>query len=787
MPSRSKILDLQFPLAGLDRRNSYRRQAPYATPDCLNVRPYDTDLDRRRGGSRPGMNKAYDEQISGASNPVRMLNQVTIVENDGFREWSDFFDGNSLSDAWNIATWYGNRLPSVLSGDFASVDTTYDQVGAIRDAHDPTIDTTSAYQIAAYLVPYQGSYAGKYVLFAKMDDTTPDATTDGIIAEIVMEDDTEAWTGTLYVYDSDGTDTTYTFTAGTGTGAAKPGWFKMLIDGTSVKIYWRGTEVESQTVPAAVGQRWGFGMECTQDGGVCQMDAVELRYFVDEIEDKARTLAVAVANGELWRENAYGQMEELTTDLSLGDRELQSVELGQKLYIADYGDIAAEGTDGVIDADGKLTAASVADWTALGLNTNDFLVEVSNGTGNVTDQVCEISAIIAGSITLDPDPGDGNCTYEIQRGPKVFDPAADTLALLTADSGKGDVPLGADVITVFKDCLVLCRERVWYMSRQGDVNDWDTSETDSQAAVAATNSEAGQVGGRILSAHSFHDAYLIFGCTASTWLMRGHPAFGGQLGAVSLVAGTIGKHAAEVTPDGQYVFLSHDGLYRQPLSTQMMSEPLSKKKIPQDLQNLQSDDRVTSLLYDPDRDGMHVLVSSESGADVYHYWLDMEYLGLFPETFPANYQPYCSCFFKGQNPAHNKVLVGCKDGYIRTFEDAAETDEGTEIDSYVFIGPFRVGNSLYHEGILKSLDAALSEDSGSVDWSVQVGNTNENAARNSATTSGTWATTGGMQYTSYPRARGGSAVVKLANSTTRKWALEGITAVVERIGKQRII
>ena len=46
---------LRFPLGGLDRRYAFQDQAPYTTPDCMNVWPLDVTSGRERGGVRPGL------------------------------------------------------------------------------------------------------------------------------------------------------------------------------------------------------------------------------------------------------------------------------------------------------------------------------------------------------------------------------------------------------------------------------------------------------------------------------------------------------------------------------------------------------------------------------------------------------------------------------------------------------------------------------------------------------------------------------------------------------------
>lgn len=65
MPARN--LNLEFPAAGIDKRLAAQKQKPFTTPYCVNVRPFDPLEQRRRGGSRPDLVKAFPEQLgSGA-------------------------------------------------------------------------------------------------------------------------------------------------------------------------------------------------------------------------------------------------------------------------------------------------------------------------------------------------------------------------------------------------------------------------------------------------------------------------------------------------------------------------------------------------------------------------------------------------------------------------------------------------------------------------------------------------------------------------------------------------
>ena len=94
---KKKLLRLQFPHAGLDRGKAYHGQAPYTTPDCLNVQSEAMVEGRYRGGSRPGLSKSFDDQLGDAgTREIRMLAPLTVVKNDGFTSWMDGFEGISM-------------------------------------------------------------------------------------------------------------------------------------------------------------------------------------------------------------------------------------------------------------------------------------------------------------------------------------------------------------------------------------------------------------------------------------------------------------------------------------------------------------------------------------------------------------------------------------------------------------------------------------------------------------------------------------------------------------------
>ena len=93
---KSSIVDLRFPVGGLNRQSGFDQQPPYTTPFCQNVRPFDSvNLSipianmhgmRQRGGARPGLAKAYTLSGGGALGsglPLQMLGVASAIAADG--------------------------------------------------------------------------------------------------------------------------------------------------------------------------------------------------------------------------------------------------------------------------------------------------------------------------------------------------------------------------------------------------------------------------------------------------------------------------------------------------------------------------------------------------------------------------------------------------------------------------------------------------------------------------------------------------------------------------------
>lgn len=603
---KSYVADITFPMAGLDRAGPYRQQKPYTTADAANVLPQDTEEARDRGGSRPCLVKRYPTEI-GSGEPVRFIQQLYQARSSGFTAWSDDFDQSSIGSVWSTASWIG-VIPPVMASLSPSIY--HAEVGAVRDTLD--IDTDETYSVSMYCVPYSSKWDGYYRIHLRMDDTTPDASDDGVTAELYMYNTSGAYSGTLTCTDS-GVDTDTSFTAG-NVGSVTSGWLEVVVSGNSIKVYWQGTLVASTTAHAAVGKRVGFSLKCVRTGGACCIDIFRVKHYT--ASTNPTDILIASSNGEIWRNNAADSL--LTKVVASGvssDKLLQTAVRGSKCFIADLSSDLAYGTDGQIAADGvTLTSATVSDWTALGISTGTHVAVISDALGSVTAGTYKLDSVSTGSIKLAASTGgSGTCTFQITRPPSYYDPSDDSLNMWIANAGKGQVPCGCHLICTYRDRLVLAGPNYeWYMSRQGDPFDWDYSADagDAGRAVAGIAADAGQLIADPLKAIApFRDDFLVLGCRNSLWVLRGDATFGGQIDSLSREIGMVAPQGWTWGPSGELYFLSMDGIYLLEPNAQGVPQRVSGNRIPRELINVNPSLYYPLMRYDAYSRGIHIFVT----------------------------------------------------------------------------------------------------------------------------------------------------------------------------------
>ncbi len=823
-----RAMSIKFPLQGLDDRWGIEQQPPYTTPECQNVFPIGPLEKRARGGSRPCLRRSYDKPIgdSETPGPIRLLNQVTIASRDGFTYWSDLFTGSRLDPVWSIPV-FQERLPRI----FPEMPSTFvyeEEAGAVRDALP--INTDYGYSVGLYLYPYKEEWAGEYSLYVRYPDASPGIQRQsGIRITLSMTGKTGEYTCTMQIYADDGQAVGYRYTR-TGTAEVKPGWFRVYVDpmhdNKVISVYWAGRELFSHdfTTDLFLLVKWdirhgehrvGFGLKATVPGGVCVVSEFQVRYTTTNVRGGYRQVLVASADHQVWTDdNVHGTMQKIIdgTGVNLADdRPLKSVQRGQKLYIADWEEDRISGS-GTLTAKGTiLSDAAITADIAGTIDKNNDVVVISNGTGTLDNGTYKISSVTTGSVTLDGTGAgaNGSCDYRIARAPKIFDPVAGTLKIWTAE--KGQVPTGCKLIERYRDRLVLAGDdadpHLYYASRQGDPLDWDFGQTDSQRAFGGESSPAGVVGQPITGLQAHSDDQLVIGMVGGTSVMRGDPAASGVIDQLDTVVGPICGNAICKGPGGTLLMLTWNGLHIMAAGDATPPSSLSENRIPNELKGITEDMRDPFVIYDPRLNAIHCYLTPKNADRPNHWWYEMALGGWWPIRLHPDHEPTAVHLYEGDIRG-TRLLLGCRDGYIREFHELANTDDGKPVLSIIALGPFKTDD--YSRQILLDMTATMAERSGRVRWEVSVGDSPEEALEADAQWQGQWYA--GANTTDSPGAGGAACAIRILGGCNLlveqdgscivtqdgdyialedwegygPWAMENILLVIERRGRRQI-
>ena len=272
------------------------------------------------------------------------------------------------------------------------------------------------------------------------------------------------------------------------------------------------------------------------------------------------------------------------------------------------------------------------------------------------------------------------------------------------DTAYGEMPEKAYLGCLYRGRPVLGGDPAhpyqWSMARQNNPWDWLYTKHDAQSAVAGGNADAGELGDILRALVSYKDDYLIFGCASSIWYLSGDATYGGVLNELSLTTGIFGAQSWCWDDAGNFYFWGKGGIYK----TNIPAVPVCISAI--DLPKLVGSEAVNpgthriTMEFDRDRHGISITIVTLSDGTHSVYWYSLITEGFFPESYPTECGPYSTMYYDANTPGNSGLLVGCKDGYIRQFDDSAPDDIGgidnaIAIDSYASLGPVALAKSGY--------------------------------------------------------------------------------------------
>lgn len=338
----------------------------------------------------------------------------------------------------------------------------------------------------------------------------------------------------------------------------------------------------------------------------------------------------------------------------------------------------------------------------------------------------------------------------------------------------------------------------WFMSRQGDPLDWDTSQTDIGAAVSSQSSRAGIVGDVITALMPYHDYYMLFGCASSIYISRGNPMSGGPIANLSMTTGIFDPNAYCWDDKGNLYFLGSNGLYVLPpdmITDNVSPTNLLENRVPSLIKDSQINRRTdrASMRYDKQRQGILCTIVQKDGGWSVSFWYDLRTGGVFPEKYTDNAIPSSMMFYEHRRGDYRKLLFGGQDGYIREFNEDTKSDiddDDTEvaINSYVTIGPININKETRGKSQIKETALKTGTDSDDVDYEIHAADEAQSLMENiesgaAPSASGTL-TGGGFDKSIRDKVSGGAIGLKIGNNAADKtWSMEQLKLVVEPKGK----
>lgn len=329
----------------------------------------------------------------------------------------------------------------------------------------------------------------------------------------------------------------------------------------------------------------------------------------------------------------------------------------------------------------------------------------------------------------------------------------------------------------------------WFMSAVGDPTDWNyagqilspgslTSTTPTQA-VAGENAPQGMIGDVVTGVFPYTDDLMYFFGDHSIWMMQGDPMLGGNLSLVSNAIGGVWGIPATMDPVGGIYFFSN----RTGIFTMIPGSPPQRisQAIDSFLLGVDTGSNSIRLVWNDRYQGLQVFITplAAPGSTTHLFW-EQRTNGWTRDVFAnTNMNPLTCCVFDGNDPGDRVVLIGSWDGYVRSIDPTATTDDGTAIDSEVWLGP--LNTEMLDDMMLLAIQGVLGTSSGDVNYEVYVGQTAEEAFSSTPVLTGTFAA--GRNLTQLVRRSAHAIYVRL--TSTNAWAMEEVRLQVATLGKIR--
>ena len=388
----------------------------------------------------------------------------------------------------------------------------------------------------------------------------------------------------------------------------------------------------------------------------------------------------------------------------------------------DFKSSTASGSAALIH-DNVLSVTSPTDWGPT------FYDITSRNTGD------SLTISLLNGDPIESKAGTTSAVWSLPRSAKILDLEDGTLARWEAKDGKNVVPHGSKMIITWQDRMVLANDQinphVWYMSRNGDPNDFLYGSEDLGSPIAGTNFQAGLIGEPLTALIAHNKSCLLFGAEDSIWLMRGDPMQGGYIERLSDDIGVVGPFAHTKTDQDATYFISHVGLYMMPSGCGDVPTPVSRDKIPaRGPVDWGSND--AHLAFDVVHNGLMLLYLETATHTFKSVWFDLKHGGFWPLSFSPkqhsrlfHYQPAAG---RDGQKALGSLMFGGDSGEVSQLDGNSIGDYGssTAVTSSVVVGPIKMSPSPAQSAMIREIQTVGEfslASSGAVHAIIRVGPT----------------------------------------------------------------
>jgi len=361
----------------------------------------------------------------------------------------------------------------------------------------------------------------------------------------------------------------------------------------------------------------------------------------------------------------------------------------------------------------------------------------------------------------------------------------------------GEIPRRGRLLSIWQNCANVAgfeeNAHQWAMSARGDFDFWDffPAATGGPKAVLGSDSRAGLCPDSINCLAPWTDDLQIFGCDHTIQRMTGHPLDDGRFDVVSDITGMAWGRPYCKDPNGVMYFVgSRGGFFRLvPGATpdEISLDPLSDR-----FRDLDIGAYRIRLVWNDREKGVHVFITPYTPGTTTHFFWAARENAWFPDRFAStSFDPMSVWVSDGDAATDRVMLMGGQDGYLRYFSESAKNDDGSAIDSWLYlpvIMPPAENRRLNNWRAVMAVgvdDATLSAyELECPDFNLI--NTDPLSATSSITATFSTTISAGRNEGIHEPVRGNAVLVRVRNNTTgRRWSLESLTVEEGMAGRSR--